>query len=169
MNDFDIRHMEPEKSEEKKLNEIPKVEELPCAACKHPKHMGRTCRAPTGKSVMVNGGVAVEELCQCGDAHARKDDKNKAKGWALLPFDVLAEVAAVYHAGAKKYAPNSWQDVPPDPETKQPASERYFEAAFRHIEAERSGEEIDADTGCFHRAQIIWNFIAYAWMRKRGK
>lgn len=68
----------------------------------------------------------------------------------------LEEVAAVTTAGAAKYTPNGWIEVPN-------GYERYLDAYARHTLSAAKGEERDdgeGGTGCLHDAQCIWNLLA---------
>lgn len=87
------------------------------------------------------------------------DDKLR---WDLLPMEEIEDVVRVYHAGAKKYGPNRWQDLPN-------GFERYRAALFRHLMEYMKGNKIDSDTGCQHLAQVCWNAIAMLWYDKHGK
>ena len=73
--------------------------------------------------------------------------------WELLPLKDIEDVVRVYTAGAKKYGPNRWQDLPD-------GYNRYKAAMFRHLLEHEKGNEIDKDTGCLHIAQVAWNAIA---------
>lgn len=87
------------------------------------------------------------------------DDKLR---WDLLPMEEIEDIVKVYHAGAKKYGPNNWQNL-------DNGFERYRAAAARHLMEYMKGERIDSDTGCFHLAQCAWNCIAMLWYDKHGK
>lgn len=87
------------------------------------------------------------------------DDKLR---WDLLPMEEIEDIVRVYHAGAKKYGPNTWQNL-------DNGFERYRAAAARHMMEYIKGERIDSDTGCFHLAQCAWNCIAMLWYDKHGK
>lgn len=87
------------------------------------------------------------------------DDKLR---WDLLPMEEIEDIVRVYHAGAKKYGPNTWQDL-------DDGFERYRAAMFRHLMEYMKGERVDSDTGCFHLAQCAWNCIAMLWYDKHGK
>lgn len=87
------------------------------------------------------------------------DDKLR---WDLLPMEEIEDIVRVYHAGAKKYGPNRWQDLPN-------GFERYRAALFRHLMEYMKGNKIDSDTGCQHLAQVCWNAIAMLWYDKHGK
>lgn len=87
------------------------------------------------------------------------DDKLR---WDLLPMEEIEDIVRVYHAGAKKYGPNKWQNL-------DNGFERYRAAAARHLMEYMKGERIDSDTGAFHLAQCAWNCIAMLWYDKHGK
>lgn len=80
----------------------------------------------------------------------RKDDKVMME---LLPWKELEEIAKVYTAGAKKYGPNKWQNLPD-------GYQRYKGAMLRHLTEVEKGNDVDPDTGCLHAAQVAWNAIA---------
>lgn len=83
-----------------------------------------------------------------------KNDRTDGKvRMELLPWPELEEIARVYTAGAKKYGANRWQNL-------EDGYERYKGAMLRHLCELEKGIEIDADTGCYHAAQICWNAIA---------
>jgi hypothetical protein len=84
-----------------------------------------------------------------------KLDAGKLHAWLMLEgFSLaLAEVAKVTTAGAQKYSPNGWQTVPC-------GTQRYMDAFARHMFRVGAGESVDADTGCLHKAQMIWNLLA---------
>lgn len=101
---------------------------------------------------------------QCGeqDPHGMvpgepgaKLDAGKVRGWLMMAgfSRALDEVAKVTTRGAEKYCPNGWMQVP-DGEA------RYMDAFARHLLALGKGDLVDADTGCLHKAQMIWNLLA---------
>lgn len=65
----------------------------------------------------------------------------------------LAAVADVTTKGANKYTRDGWVSVPDGPT-------RYMDAFARHALKLGSGETIDQDTGCSHKAAMIWNLCA---------
>ena len=87
------------------------------------------------------------------------DDKPR---WDLLPLQEIEDLVKVYTAGAKKYAPNSWQKL-------DNGYQRYKAALFRHLLAYEKGDRIDPDTKCMHLAQVVWNAVAMLWFDKNGK
>ena len=92
-----------------------------------------------------------------------KNDRIDGKlRWELLPLAEIEDIVKVYHAGAEKYGPNKWQDLPD-------GFERYRAAANRHIMQYMKGEKIDKETGCYHLAQAAWNMIAMLYYDKHGK
>ena len=91
------------------------------------------------------------------DQHApgAKLDAGKVRAWLCIAgfSRALAAVAAVTTKGAAKYTPNGWAQVP-DGES------RYMDAFARHALSLGSGERIDPDTQCLHKAQMVWNLLA---------
>lgn len=87
------------------------------------------------------------------------DDKLR---WDLLPMKEIEDIVRVYHFGAKKYAPNSWQNLPD-------GFNRYRAAMMRHLMAYMNGERFDKESGLHHLSQMIWNGIAMLWYDKNGK
>jgi hypothetical protein len=65
----------------------------------------------------------------------------------------LNAVAAVTTKGAEKYTPNGWAEV-------ADGKDRYLEAFGRHMIELGQGENVDPDTGCMHKAQMVWNLLA---------
>lgn len=102
---------------------------------------------PTPKEVDPNGI----------DAHTpgAKLDAGKPLSWLCISgfANALAEVATVTTRGAAKYTPNGWVKV-------DDGAARYMEAFGRHMMALGRGETLDPDTGCQHKAQMIWNLLA---------
>jgi hypothetical protein len=83
------------------------------------------------------------------EAKGLKYDEGKLQ-YSLIPPVALRSLAEVLTFGAKKYAPNSWQTVPD-------AERRYLDALYRHLEAYRSGEYIDPESGLHHLKHAITN------------
>lgn len=88
----------------------------------------------------------------------RLDDKLR---WELLPMEEVEDVVKVFHYGAKKYAQDSWKNVPD-------GFERYRAALMRHMMAYLKGERIDPESGLQHLAQVTWNAIAMLYYDKHG-
>lgn len=70
--------------------------------------------------------------------------------YRLVPPHALKAVAEVLTFGAKKYSPYSWVNV---------ESERYLDAAYRHLEQRRMGEELDQESGLTHLAHAAVNLL----------
>lgn len=83
----------------------------------------------------LDAGKMLPWLCISGFAHA------------------LSAVADVTTKGAAKYTPNGWTQV-------ADGEARYMEAFTRHTLALARGEQVDADTQCLHKAQMVWNLLA---------
>lgn len=74
--------------------------------------------------------------------------------WDLLPLVVIRLIVMVMTFGAAKYAANNWQAVEP---------ERYWGAIFRHLDAARSGEKYDDETGLPHLAHALCCLVFLTW------
>ena len=68
----------------------------------------------------------------------------------------LRAVAAVLTYGAVKYARDSWQTVPD-------AKRRYEDALDRHLNAWKSGEQRDEESGMLHLAHAACNALFLLW------
>jgi len=92
-----------------------------------------------------------------------KLDAGKLKPWLCISgfANALTEVARVTTFGAAKYTPNGWALVPN-------GEARYMEAFGRHALQLARGETLDEDSGCFHKAQMIWNLLASLELELRG-
>lgn len=80
-----------------------------------------------------------------------KFDSDKPR-YDLVPTEAVAAMARVLTYGAKKYKPNNWR------KTVEP--ERYIAAAMRHLDAYRSGELVDPESGpakLKHIEQVLTN------------
>ena len=111
-----------------------------------------------------NGKIETSIKCKSvGTGEGMKNDflDNKPR-WDLLPLQEIEDLVKVYTAGAKKYAPNTWQKL-------DNGYQRYKAALFRHLLAYEKGERIDPDTKCMHLAQVAWNAVAMLWFDKNGK
>ena len=87
---------------------------------------------------------------------------NKKQRWDLLPFQCIQGAVEVLTYGARKYTPNNWQKVPC-------ATERYFAALMRHLNAWRLGESIDPESGLHHLKHALTNVIFLMWFELKKK
>lgn len=108
------------------------------------------------------------EQCKPKDMEQKTETKNTSKKndriddkpmWELLPLQDIEDVVKVYTAGAKKYGPDQWQDLPD-------GYKRYKAALFRHLVKYEKGNWLDEETGCIHLAQVVWNAIAMLHIEK---
>lgn len=88
-----------------------------------------------------------------------KFDEKKLR-WDLLPIAEVKDEVAVLTFGAAKYGPNNWQKV-------EGGMDRYFAALMRHLEAARSGERLDPETGLPHLAHAACNIRFLQWLDKQ--
>ena len=108
------------------------------------------------------------EQCNPKDMEQKAETKNTSKKndriddkpmWELLPLQDIEDVVKVYTAGAKKYGPDQWQNLPD-------GYKRYKAALFRHLVEYEKGNWLDPETGCIHLAQVAWNAIAMLHIEK---
>ena len=83
----------------------------------------------------------------------KNDIKYNKLRWNLLPLDLIEEIVKVYHFGAQKYAPNTWQNL-------ENGYDRYKAALFRHLVAFEKGETHDPESGLNHLSHVAWNALA---------
>lgn len=85
----------------------------------------------------------------------RKFDQGKNR-LSLIPVKCLNAIMHVLEFGALKYEVDNWQKVPD-------ASNRYYDAAIRHLFAWREGESIDPESGHYHLAHAACCVIFMLW------
>ena len=104
-----------------------------------------------------------KDMEQENKTEARKNDRLDDKlMWELLPLEDVEDIVRVYTAGAKKYGPDQWQNLPD-------GIRRYKAALLRHLVEFDKGNEIDEETGCHHLAAVAWNAIAMLHISKQQK
>lgn len=91
----------------------------------------------------------------------KNDYKDHKLRWDLLPLAEIEDIVKIYTAGADKYGPNKWQDLPD-------GYNRYKGAMLRHLMEFEKGNPIDEETGCLHLAQVAWNAIAMLYCSKQN-
>ena len=118
-----------------------------------------------------NKSISYKLVGQCKrkkDMEQKTETKNTSKKndriddkpmWELLPLQDIEDVVKVYTAGAKKYGPDQWQNLPD-------GYKRYKAALFRHLVEYEKGNWLDPETGCIHLAQVAWNAIAMLHIEK---
>lgn len=120
-----------------------------------------------------NKGVIYKLVEQCKTKNTRMEQENKTEArkndrlddklrWELLPLEDVEDIVRVYTAGAKKYGPDQWQNLPD-------GIRRYKAALLRHLVEFDKGNEIDKETGCHHLAAVAWNAIAMLHISKQQK
>ena len=115
-----------------------------------------------GKSIYykIVGKYEPKDMEQENKTEARKNDRLDDKlRWELLPLEDVEDIVRVYTAGAKKYGPDQWQNLPD-------GIRRYKAALLRHLVEFDKGNEIDEETGCRHLAAVAWNAIAMLHISK---
>ena len=83
--------------------------------------------------------------------------------FSLIPPQTTTALAEVLTFGARKYSKNNWMLV-------ENGKERYLDALYRHLEAYRSGEYFDSESGLPHLSHALCNlsFIHYFEATERG-
>lgn len=78
--------------------------------------------------------------------------------YSLVPVSSIEELAKVFTYGANKYKAYGWKDVEVN---------RYESALFRHIQAWRSGEELDPESGLSHLSHALTNIAILIELTKK--
>ena len=89
-----------------------------------------------------------------------KFDNNKIRVDLIDP-DFIINVSKILTFGARKYAPNNWQEV------EDPIN-RYYGAALRHLLAWRQGEKRDPDSGLHHLWHCACNLMFLCWFERKA-
>ena len=82
---------------------------------------------------------------------AIKYDSGKLR-FDLIPASSERAIAEVFTYGAAKYGENNWQSL-------DRATERYYAAIRRHLNAYSGGEWADSESGLAHLAHAITSLI----------
>lgn len=123
-----------------------------CPSCHHDQHVGRVCLATDSPGTS----------CGCPPEAAVKETGGKARGFYMIPWDSLAELAEIYTYGLEKgYLKDSWRLVP---------LEDYIDALCRHLKEILKGEALDPGSGKRHAAHLLWNAVTICELtREKGK
>lgn len=118
--------------------------------------------SPTPSQVVANDAEVVAKAATVAAAGGIKFDSGKPP-FDLLPWEALAEVAKVLDYGRSKYAAHNWR--------KGMAWGRVLGAAFRHLGAFVSGQDVDPETGLPHLAHAACCvlFCLTYWLTKTGE
>ena len=118
----------------------------------------------------ICGNIMTDPRCMICDTPAYtavskptglKYDSGKLR-YSLVPPIAMRALAEVLTFGARKYAPNNWVLV-------QDGETRYLDAAFRHLEAFRSGETHDQESGLHHLAHLLTNVAFLHYLHTKTK
>lgn len=91
----------------------------------------------------------------------KKYDEGKVR-MDLVPLECVESIAKVLTYGAKKYADNSWQELPK-------FWSRYKAALLRHLTAIDKGELLDQESGLPHIDHVLCNAMFLSWGYHHGK
>ena len=108
-------------------------------------------------SMCTEPEIDIQSLSEKG----MKFDTGKLQ-YSLIPPETLSALAEVLTFGARKYAPNNWVLV-------QDGETRDLDAAFRHLEAFRSGETHDQESGLHHLAHLLTNVAFLHYLHTKTK
>lgn len=111
------------------------------------------------KLVELSKTKDMEQKTETNNTSKKNDRIDDKPMWELLPLQDIEDVVKVYTAGAKKYGPDKWQNLPD-------GYKRYKAALFRHLLEYEKGNWLDEETGCIHLAQVAWNAIAMLHIEK---
>jgi hypothetical protein len=89
----------------------------------------------------------------------RKDDRMKLR-YDLFPPESLRGIVKVLTYGAEKYGDENWKRL-------EHAESRYYAACMRHLEAWRSGEILDRESGIPHLAHAACGLVFLIWLERR--
>lgn len=81
----------------------------------------------------------------------RKFDKDKLR-YSLLPISAIEKVIRVLMYGSEKYEDFNWINV-------ENRTERYLNAAYRHLGQYLKGEKIDPESGLEHLAHCACSLL----------
>ena len=93
----------------------------------------------------------------------KKNDEDKAP-IALLPIEVLLDVAKVMSHGANKYGKDNWRREPMLPNQHR----RTLSSALRHLLAYVGGEDIDPESGLPHLDHAITQLMFLKYYIDKG-
>lgn len=132
-----------------------------------------TCREVKGERTASDEEL-IRELSGCDDEAARiygQEEDPPAKGlkydagkqpWFAMPLVILKPLADVFAAGERKYDTFNCLNPFDDPER------RFWDAAMRHMEAcQLNPLARDAETGCYHAAQVAFSVLMRLYHCKR--
>lgn len=94
------------------------------------------------------------------DEKFKKFDYGKPR-YSLIPPQATAAMAKVLTFGAEKYGDHNWK--------KCEDKSRYVDALYRHLEAWRSGNKLDAESGLNHLDHAITNIAFLLFFEKQGE
>lgn len=107
---------------------------------------------------------AYKEALEESVYNSRKEDGKKFDNgkprWGLLPFRELKEVVEILTFGAEKYGAWNWVNVRP--------TERYVDAAFRHLTSWVEGDKKDLESNKSHLAHCICNLLFLMYFDNEG-
>lgn len=95
-----------------------------------------------------------------GKKPGKKYDEDKLR-FDLIPPITFKALASILTMGASKYGPNNWQNL-------EDFEARYTGALMRHLNAWRSGEKKDPESGHPHLWHALCNVVFLIWREDNG-
>ncbi len=81
---------------------------------------------------------------------AKKNDEGKPS-FSMIPQKAILEVSKTFTHGARKYGKFNYSGGM--------EMTRYLDAAYRHLNAVLTGEDMDVDSGCLHLSNAIASLL----------
>jgi hypothetical protein len=98
------------------------------------------------------------EVIETSESGGKKG--RKPETYSLIPTGPLAHLARVYGYGAGKYGKNNY--------VKSFPYSWSLDALMRHLEAFRSGENLDPESGHPHLAHVAWHAFTLMFFAEKG-
>jgi hypothetical protein len=115
---------------------------------------------PVGDFTSVPVSVTLASEIRTVDPLTGGEKGSKIERYDLIPPEMPRALATHYGVGARKYADRNWERG-----YKWGLS---YAALMRHLEAWRSGETHDPETGSNHLIAVIWHATALFVFQTRG-
>ncbi len=108
---------------------------------------------------VVEGAPKLDTAEQMTQQNQKFDDEKLR--FDLIPPEILTAIAEVLSFGAKKYGPNNWQQL-------DNFNSRFTAALMRHLNAWRSGETNDPESGKSHLCHMACNIAFLIWKESQS-
>jgi hypothetical protein len=126
-----------------------------CLTCKNKEGNDVITTSPCSKIGLSNASYLIDKegnfSCYIAENNSTfvKHDSDKPKYYMIIP-SWLRGIAEVLTSGAITYSPDNWKNYEPTEKRPESATNCYYSAMMRHVEAWREGEKYDKKTGKHH-------------------